>query len=610
MTDHLLLVTVGPVQGFIVQARRTRDLWFGSHVLSEIAKAGAKAIADLGGELIFPGLDAGSAALKPFDGPIDPDTKQPVESAPNKILAFLPAGKDPADIARQARAAVHNRWKGFALTVWRECHQVIAPGEKARDAFDEQVDTFLEFWATWEPIGPDGYNAARTRAEQTIAADKTLRPFSAWQKQRGGVPKSSLDGGRETVLQKDVARRGAAARLRLSSGEQLDAVGLIKRAGGRPEEFCPLSTVAYSYWIANARSAASDQEWRTLIDALRDAGLHRIDRPDLLCVKDFPFDGHLFNHKSWPDLAEELEVPELPEIGERVIKPIARRLPEPSPYVACLVADGDRMGQALDHLTDRKTHRAVSQALSEFTRAARKIVEADHRGMLVYAGGDDVLAFITLRDALQCANALRAAFADVLTPLISENTPTLSVGIGVGHVMENMGHLLDVARRAEKAAKGSDIEDKSLQRNALAITLDKRSGGTITWRGRWDDSSLGNPADRFAEDIDLLERDRISIKKIYEARKLLYQLPVPDRKDQGKPAEFAGILEHELTRILKRTDTEAARGVTPADVGLYFPVTMNYGQRYDVAFAWTRRLIIAHLFAQAIPKNRRGGGGQ
>ena len=60
MSDHLLAMAIGPVQDFIAAARRTRDLWFGSHVLSEISKAAAKAVADQVGfdALIFPAPQA------------------------------------------------------------------------------------------------------------------------------------------------------------------------------------------------------------------------------------------------------------------------------------------------------------------------------------------------------------------------------------------------------------------------------------------------------------------------------------------------------------------------------------------------------------------------
>ena len=52
MPDYLLLIALGPVQDFIMTARRTRDLWFGSYLLSEVSKAVAKNLA--GQTLIFP----------------------------------------------------------------------------------------------------------------------------------------------------------------------------------------------------------------------------------------------------------------------------------------------------------------------------------------------------------------------------------------------------------------------------------------------------------------------------------------------------------------------------------------------------------------------------
>ncbi len=44
MTRWLMALSVGPVQDFIAAARRTRDLWFGSFLLSEVSKAAALAL--------------------------------------------------------------------------------------------------------------------------------------------------------------------------------------------------------------------------------------------------------------------------------------------------------------------------------------------------------------------------------------------------------------------------------------------------------------------------------------------------------------------------------------------------------------------------------------
>jgi len=50
----LMAVSIGPMQEFIQSARRTRDLWFGSYVLSTISKAVAKELLGPDTELIFP----------------------------------------------------------------------------------------------------------------------------------------------------------------------------------------------------------------------------------------------------------------------------------------------------------------------------------------------------------------------------------------------------------------------------------------------------------------------------------------------------------------------------------------------------------------------------
>ena len=56
MAESLLLITIGPVQEFIASARRTRDLWFGSWLLSELSREAALYLSDakVGGRLIFP----------------------------------------------------------------------------------------------------------------------------------------------------------------------------------------------------------------------------------------------------------------------------------------------------------------------------------------------------------------------------------------------------------------------------------------------------------------------------------------------------------------------------------------------------------------------------
>src|SRR5690606_15533853 len=117
------------------------------------------------------------------------------------------------------------------------------------------------------------YADARRQVEQAVAARKNLRDFGQWVRGRGSVPKSSLDGGRETVLAPPKQREtGLVRKYRINDNEQLDAVGLVKRTGGNPEQFVPVVNVALASWLELA-AAAAPTELQRLREASRQVGL-------------------------------------------------------------------------------------------------------------------------------------------------------------------------------------------------------------------------------------------------------------------------------------------------------------------------------------------------
>ena len=175
----------------------------------------------------------------------------------------------------------------------------------------------------------------------------------------------------------------------------------------------------------------------------------------------------------FPDLPDGAARREQAEPARRALAALlaAAEVSLPLPYYAVLLADGDRMGQAIDRQASFADHRRLSQALAGFARQARAVVEQRHRGELIYAGGDDVLAFVPLHRAVACARELAQDFRERLTafPAGDEGgAPTLSVGIGVSHFLEPMGEALALARAAERRAK--------VTRDALALLVSKRSG--------------------------------------------------------------------------------------------------------------------------------------
>lgn len=568
MSTAVLAVSIGPVQDFIAQARRSRDLWFGSHALSEIARAAAREAVAAGAEqLVFPALDSGDAELSPCDAPLRDDATPPLNVG-NLLLLVVPAAR-AAEIAGRMKRAAGDRWRSLAGKVRdsRDVEPLLADGIDA--IWDEQIDTLLEVYAATCAIdAATRYAAARERCMEALAARKNLRDFAPWANDRAGAPKSSFDGGRVSILAKPTDRNGAAARsrrrFRLLDGEQLDAVGLVKRCGGKPEQFVPLANVALARWLDRCRRRAP--EALTELCALcEEYGVQRVARRDLSWLAwrsdGVAFDGEiLLPGRLRLSLADYgIEDPRIVERFEETVKRLTGRDaagPPPVPHACCVVADGDRMGAALGELADPDAHRGFSRQLAGFAGHAREIV--NRYGFAVYSGGDDVLGFVPPATSLVVAEQLREAFAAAVGGIrgISQ-PPTLSVGLGIGHIFDGMAHLLQLGRQAEGIAKGNAAAEP---RDALGIIVDRRSGGTTAFRGRWQT----RPTERIRGLADSITAGRLPMGKIHEVKRMLQRLPVPGRIDAPLRAGFAKVIDGEVRRILGRagggSSAEQTRG--------------------------------------------------
>ncbi len=596
MSEHLLLASIGPVQDFIAQARRTRDLWHASHLISELSRSLARALADGGARLLVPALDAGAPGLVACWAPVRPDTGEPPEAVANKVWALVPEDRDPELLARSAREQVLGCLREHAARVWAKLGDELRKVKGTEAVWREQVDDALEFAAGWLALGERPFADVRAELDDALTARKRLRDFQPWVCQRGGQRKSSLDGARETVLppRKSPARVRLQRALRLGDNEELDAIGLIKRAGAKPEHFTPLVNVALGPWL-NWVAKHHGPELARCRRACLELGVQRLRSPML--ADDFRFEASILLPDRWPSLEKEhgYDDPERqPEwkAAQAAVMSLrnAARAARDEPYVACLVADGDRMGDAISRLDDPESLRRFSAELSTFAEQAREIVR-EAGGSLVYAGGDDVLAFVPVVAALDCADALRHRFETIVgetcrrLELVDDEhpTPTLSVGVGVGHYMESMGSLLELGREAEALAKGSRLP-RAEQRNALAILVDKRSGGRRRWRSRWP----SGPCERLREDMRALSR--LSITKIHEIDALVRQLPTGPASD-----DLSVVLEGEVARSLARNESLA---LAPADVGLELPVG-PYVDKRQAVLDWIDRLLIARELRRA-----------
>ena len=613
MSNYLLQLALGPVQDFIAAARRTRDLWFGSHLLSELSKAAAKSLADAGALLIFP-APRDAADLDPWDGPVDEQGNHAFNVA-NKILCRLTTD-DPAALAAAARAAAQARLEQLAGKARVKAKGLIEEGKAVDDDWAEQLRTVLEFVAAWVEIDSVGeYPAARSELDQAIAGRKNLREFQPWRDARPKVPKSSLDGERTSVLRPPADRAPVAVRkYRLGTNEQLDAIGVLKRCGGEPDQFVPLRNVAVGAWLAAAaRHQTSAECLAKLETACRPYNeLLAIRRPKTPVAVQFPFDADVLFEDRWRAISKEsgFEVPETVQAAVRdLVRANGRRVVGPPPaYVCCLVADGDQMGNALNQLKTPEQHQAFSRALAAFAPVARRVIEEEHLGALVFVGGDDVLAFLPVHTAVAAANRLRAEFNECMAKEApAGHVPTLSVGLGIGHALTGMGDLLELGRDAERLAKRGRHGQQG--RDALAIHVQKRSGGADVWFAPWASA----PADTLAQARDNLG-PTVPRGKVSEVRAALRRMPEPTKLAAAEHEGWQAVLAGEARRIISRAgiglDDDSVRGgLRLEDVKLDLAAA-TYTDLYQAVADWIDLQRVAMVLAEAQPLSERNEEGR
>jgi CRISPR-associated protein Cmr2 len=565
MERILLAIGIGPVQDFIAAARKTRDLWYGSYLLSEVARATASALQRRGATMIFP-----------------PPGAPPDAAVANKILAILEDGKPASAVAEARKAATDRLMDEMGETLILVGRR--APGSVDDDLVRQQVQELLEFYAAWWPCPNDAsYPVARSEVERLLAGRKVLREFSHIPVPRSRKPrqKSSLDGGRETVIL-DTADRGLLAGLGIKRAEQLDGISLVKRLAER-KRFISISRVAIDPLI---RRLVRESKLASIVSGAQ--SLAKVGEAEQFSPEDFPqyrvfpYDTQAF-YKDAP--SDELR-PEATEVVafRKEVSSLRKQLkiPEPSAYLAVLAADGDHMGKAISCLRTPAEHQNLSLVLSEFARRAAEIV-LEHQGVLVYSGGDDALAFLPLDTSLDCAEALRREFEGTVGSLnLGADTPTLSVGIAVGHYAENLGSLLEWARRAEQYAKGI--------RNALAVALHTRTAGPVgrITRHQW----IMDPVARWKRWVVWLQRDLLPDGAAHELDRLARELSGSGVDTEVARAEAMRILRRKRGKRGTQTLTEQAvaavlDGVTDAtgllSVAQELIIARHFAEAADVA---------------------------
>lgn len=520
--------TLGPVQGFVSQARRTRDFWAGSFLLSWLAGVAMAEILRQGGKITFPlppenYLDWITGQVSEGDGPRQ-------GAIPNRfkaMMAQVPQGFQP----KQVEDAVRQAWIALSEHVWA-CDQLgRVAGPLTRSVWERQHRHFWEIswaladdsaqsdlldrrknWRNHFSAAEEGVKCMMMDGWQELSGAE--RPGITWRDNAGRRVPSELAGFWERV--RELPATGMATDLR--EGEHLCALAYVKRRFAR--HFASFATtlpggltvkgwkldagmpsvnyLAAVHWLEALVKAADTRqlrelreaavavtrdrdEWDTRIACLDAAwtkrhGADRALRRELLAMDGSLFHSHVrdnasqygFSARAMRDFGRELDrLTEQLDLNEA-----------PSPFYAVLLMDGDALGK---HMSDPAKQQGISAALNAFTGRVPEVVHA-HNGYLIYAGGDDVLAVLPLEDALECAAAVRQCYQRSFTECAPHVQPaTISAAVEFAHVKMPLTKVL-----ADAHALLDDVAKDQAGRDAVAVRVWVQGGQTIEWAQPWE----------------------------------------------------------------------------------------------------------------------------
>lgn len=487
MTSRLE-ISIGPVQSFVTQARRTRDLWSGSFLLSYLS---AVAMSEA--------LDAGATPQMPARDVLNNDSlfaavtgrnSSPVRlgSLPNHFTVSV-AGDDSGGIAVTAVDAARAKWEDLCSAVFeRYLQPALDRGRDTEEIWQRQT---VGFWdITWVVVA-EGEDSA-------LARRKMWRTHC--------LPEEA--GGKCTVMHDfqelsghlDASRRDQFwAKLRevirtpdIREGERLCAPAFVKRMFPRvvaTDETLGFRVDAESWpstlhlaavpWLQDAGDVDTTQAYVDKVNELLPDMARRHQRvpgvrsSPLLSIE--PELIHDLRHLR-PKCVAALDTEDRVALIQAYKAMVEARTDRsaPAPFFAVLAADGDRMGETVRDLG----HEVVGAALGTFTSEVSGIVER-HEGVTVYMGGDDLLALLPATKALPCAAAIESVYRQSFGRS-GNRAPTLSASVTIAHMHSPLVSTLAESRRL---LEGVAKEDNG--RDSLAVGVLKQGGLHVQWVSTW-----------------------------------------------------------------------------------------------------------------------------
>lgn len=480
MADERLYVTFGPVQGFVGQARRTRDFWAGSYILSYLSGVSMASCIKSGGEIESPVVTDDYLLKSILDGRLVHEQVKTVGSLPNR---FTVKGDNLVEMGKQANEDFMAAWRNIAEAVFSLIDTLGT--EDTRGMWNRQIENFWElYWLV-------------SSNSRDIDSRKNWRTFSA-----GTEPgeKCTVCGEREALSPKAGANRREVREFwqELSNSVQKETDKVSFYGDGR-ERLCGVCTVKRLFPLVSKKALAwsvstnypstidlavvdwfkakesNTQTIETYIREVSSGPFGKGISPNWQYQNGDPFDldlGIFFEDYITKDnypFASDKDI----EDQRMRVRSLGRG---PSPFYSLLLMDGDKIGDIHSKYPE-KSH-GISKALAAFNQDLPDVVSG-YMGRLVYAGGDDLLALLPVSTAIECAADVRAVFKKHFTAF---GIPEASISAAIIYA-HYMIPLRDIIKDSHRLL--DDVAKDQTGRDAFAIRVWKRGGKDYTFAKLW-----------------------------------------------------------------------------------------------------------------------------
>lgn len=506
MNKWLLLFTIGPVQSFIGNSRKMRDLYAGSFLLSHLILRTCHEVQALK-------TDIQIEKIIPIETP----------SVPNRILLKVTFPEEENrkgeefmchwmdDLAQKMGKSVRDEFQHICKSVFEQC--VI----KADANMWTQLENFPEVYWVYQKC--ESSPSAFEEISGKLQSVKSLRVFrqcdeKAWRKcslfpEYNALFYRSKDENEPRYIDPDAVEfTGEGVRAyALKPGEGLSALAFVKRM-----LYCISDDVfpGYNKNIISVASMLLNDRFEH--DPAGQALLKRLSPEAAEAV---------FDRQNGSNLSQLEYKQRDRDAAEALFKYMQEKDLSVSPYYAVVKFDGDGMGTLYQECPAEK-QTLLSKEIGEFAKTVPGII-SNHGGMCIYAGGEDFLGFFPAAKAIPALLELRREFQNTVKhPLDSTKKLTFSAGIVFAHLMPPLKDVLVLADEMERRAKSNPDKD------SFAIAVSKRSGKRTEIRNRFGNDGANLKA--LFEVAQSIQKDVLSKSGVYTLISMLSEISVQDAK--------------------------------------------------------------------------------